>query len=159
AIVAGLAFATLALVKFLRNGRLGWLWHTVTAMWIRRPAVAVLMVTVTALCGLLSQLIPHLEMTLVGELRSSPDPERPGLFMFAVKDEQMELLVANLHQAGLEVSQRSPLVRARLIKLNGTDYERAEVNDWSTREEEGNARMRNRGVNLSFREKLGPAES
>jgi putative ABC transport system permease protein len=157
-IVAGLAAASLALVRLRRSGRLGWIWHTATAMWIRRPAVAVLMVTVTALCGLLSQLIPHLEMTLVGELQSQPGTQRPGLFLFDIQDEQMEPVLAALKAAGVEASQRSPLIRARLIKVNGAEYERLEVNDWSTREEEGNARMRNRGVNLSFREKLSPAE-
>jgi putative ABC transport system permease protein len=157
-IVAGLAFASLALVRACRSGRLGWLWHTASAMWIRRPTVAVLMVTVTAMCGLLSQLIPHLEMTIVGELRSVPGSARPGLFLFDIQDEQMAPIDAKLKAAGLEVSQRSPLVRARLIQVNGVDYERSEVDSWSTREEEGNARMRNRGVNLSFRETLGPAE-
>lgn len=158
AIVAGLGWASLFLVKLKRNGKLGWLWHTVTAMWIRRPAIAVLMVTVTALCGLLSQLIPHLEKTLVGELRAPPDIERPGLFMFDVQDEQLAALTKKLNEAGLEISQSSPLIRARLVKVNGADYERFEAKGWTTREDENNARLRNRGVNLSFREQLGPAE-
>ncbi len=157
-IIVALALLSLGLVRARRHPRLSWLWHTVTALWLRRPAVAVLLVTVSAMCGLLSQLIPHLEKTLVGELKSPPETERPGLFMFDVQDEQVEPLKALFAKNNIEVSQQSPFVRARLIKVNGTEYERSEITTFSTREEEGDARMRNRGVNLSFREKLGPAE-
>ncbi len=157
-ILVGLAVLSLAVVRARRHSRMNWLWHTVTALWLRRPAVAVLLVTVSAMCGLLSQLIPHLEKTLVGELRSPPETERPGLFMFDVQDEQVEPLTALLIKNQIEISQRSPFIRARLIKVNGVEYERGEVTALSTREEEGDARMRNRGVNLSFRDKLGPAE-
>jgi len=158
ALAAGLGALSLAAVKRYRHGRQGWLWHTASALWLRRPGLAVLLMTVSALCGLLSQLIPHLEKTIVGELHSVPADERPGLFMFDVQDEQIQPIRDLMQKHGIEISQQSPFIRARLLQVNGVDFERSEVNAYSTREEEGNARLRNRGVNLSFRDKLGPAE-
>lgn len=154
------AFAAVGLVavKKLRHRSSGWLWHTSSSLWLRRPVIAVLMVTVSALTGLLSQLIPHLEKTLIGELQAPASVERPGLFLFDVQDEQKESLKNLLREHSIQISETSPFIRGRILQINGTDFERADVKTWSTREEEVDARMRNRGINLTFREHLGPAE-
>ncbi len=158
AFVVGIAAIGLLWVRTLRQGRSGWIWHTSLSMWLRRPAIAILLVTVSALTGLLSQLIPHLQKTIVGELQSPDDTNRPGLFLFDIQDEQKEPLQKLLEEKQIAISEQSPFIRARILKVNGQDFERLDVNSWSTREEEVDARMRNRGVNLTFRNQLGPAE-
>ncbi len=153
--LSALALSALSRVK---HERLSLLWHLCLSLWTRRKAIAILLITVSAMTGLLSQLIPHLEKTIVGEITSPPDVERPGLFLFDVQDEQFEPLREFLSRHQIRISQSSPFIRARLLQVNGTDFERAELNAFSTREEENDARMRNRGVNLTYRPTLGPAE-
>lgn len=157
-VVLALGLLGLGLVRATRSPRQRWLWHTASALWLRRPALTLLLISVSALCGLLSQLIPHLEKTLVGELNSPEAIERPALFLFDVQDEQLQPIKEQLQSHGIAISQTSPFIRARLIKVNEEDFERAEITALSTREQEMDARLRNRGVNLSFREVLGPAE-
>lgn len=156
--VVALAALALFILKSVRSGNMNWIWHTSLSMWLRRPTVAVLLVTVSALTGLLSQLIPHLQKTIVGELQSPADADRPGLFLFDIQDEQKEPLTKLLSDNNIAISETSPFIRARILRVNGKEFERLDVKSWSTREEEVDARMRNRGVNLTFREKLGPAE-
>lgn len=156
--VVALAALALFILKSVRSGKMNWIWHTSLSMWLRRPTVAVLLVTVSALTGLLSQLIPHLQNTIVGELQSPADADRPGLFLFDIQDEQKEPLSKLLSDNNIAISETSPFIRARILRVNGKEFERLDVKSWSTREEEVDARMRNRGVNLTFREKLGPAE-
>ncbi|MGE4133550.1 MAG: ABC transporter permease [Bdellovibrionales bacterium] len=136
----------------------GWLWPMVTALWTRRAGVTILLITVSALSSLLALLIPHLEKTIVGEFHQRPAEDRPILFLFDIQDDQLEPLLADMKDLDVPVSQKSPFIRARLVKVNGKSFERGVTGKWSTREEEVDARMRNRGVNLSYRAKLGPAE-
>lgn len=157
-LVVAMAAIALTIVRVVRRRTNGWIAHTSLSLWLRRPTVAVLLVTVSALTGLLSQLIPHLEKTIVGELSSPTDVERPGLFLFDIQDEQKEPLLSLLQENGLAVFEQSPFIRARIVRVNGQEFERLDTQSFSTREEEVDARMRNRGVNLTFRDQLGPAE-
>ncbi len=50
-------------------------------------------------------------------------------------------------------------MRARILKVNGAEFERGETGTLATREEENDARFRNRGVNLSYRKELSDTES
>ena len=153
--------ATTALLRGLNRketDNTGWLWHLARAQWLARPATTLLLVTVSALAGLLAQLVPHLQQTLVGELNTPARGERPALFLFDVQDEQRQPLIDFLRAKGVEVSQQSPFIRARIMKINGNDFERAPSAGHATREEELEARFRNRGVNLTYRQQLSPHE-
>jgi len=157
-LIAGLAFLFLYLLSKTRRVNWGWQTHLFTALWTRRSGTSLLLITVSALAGLLSQLLPHLEKTLVGELRSPEGLERPSLFMVDIQDEQLAPLEAFLRDNGLEVAQASPFIRARILAVNDTQFERGQVGAFSTREEELEARFRNRGVNLSYRGTLSESE-
>jgi putative ABC transport system permease protein len=157
-IIGALGFALLKGVERFRSDNLGTLTHLATAIWTKRLGTSLLLIMVSALAGLLSQLLPHLEKTLVGELRSPQKTERPGLFMVDIQDEQIDPVKKFLSENGVEVSRASPFIRARILSVNGSDFERKQTGRWSTREEEMDARFRNRGVNLSYREELSPSE-
>ncbi len=108
-IIAGLGYAFLKLV--LRSRSQGWSWraHLFSAQWTRRMGTSLLLITVSALAGLLSQLLPHLEKTLVGELRQPQGVERPALFMVDIQDEQLEPVRKFLSDNKIEISKDAPL--------------------------------------------------
>jgi putative ABC transport system permease protein len=128
------------------------------ALWTRRREFAVLMTTVCAVAALLSQLIPHLEKSLVGELQMPPGIERPAVFLIDIQDEQISDLRNLLSKHDLKISEAAPFIRARILRVNDQPFERAQAGSWSTREQEMDARFRNRGVNLTFRNHLGPGD-
>lgn len=157
-IIGGLSYAMLKLAAKWRFKAVSPLPHLATAIWTRRLGTSLLLIMVSALAGLLSQLLPHLEKTLVGELSSPEKTERPGLFMVDIQDEQIDPVKKFLADNGVEISRASPFIRARILSVNGSDFERKQTGRWSTREEENDARFRNRGVNLSYREELSTSE-
>lgn len=159
--VALVVVVALGLLHVLERVRMrSWLWQAqlTLAMWSRRKSLAILMIAVSALAGMLSQLIPNIEKTLVGELQSPWQGDRPSLFMIDIQDDQVPDLQSFLASNQIEVSQLAPFIRAKILQVNGQNFERAQGKSWTTREEETDARFRNRGINLSFRTELGPAE-
>jgi putative ABC transport system permease protein len=158
-LIGGLGYGFLGLVKARRSPLWSARLHLLSALWTRRLGTSLLLIMVSALAGLLSQLLPHLEKTLVGELRSPQRTDRPALFMVDIQDEQLPKLQKFLADNGLEASKYSPFIRARILAVNGQNFERSETGAFSTREQEMDARFRNRGVNLSYREKLSDSES
>ncbi len=159
-VVAAIAFGFIRVIAKVRRPGWGWQAHLFSAQWVRRAGTSLLLITVSALAGLLSQLLPHLEKTLVGELNSPAGVERPALFMVDIQDEQLAPLKDFLSEKGLEVAKDAPFVRARIISVNDQEFERGQAaGAMSTREEENDARFRNRGVNLSYRKELSDSES
>ena len=158
-LIALLGYLSLRLVAVYRRAHWGWLLHLSTALWTRRLGTSLLLITVSALAGLLSQLLPHLEKTLVNDLRSPQKTERPALFLVDVQDEQLGDVRKFFSDNGLVSPHQSPFIRARILTVNGASFERSQVGEWSTREDENEARFRNRGVNLTFRKDLSPSET
>lgn len=136
-----------------------WAWHLASSIWLRRRGTSLLLIVVSALAGLLSQLVPHMRNTIVGELSMPEALERPGLFMIDIQDEQLPAMQEFLNENQIQVSTASPFIRARILKVNEEAFERSEPSAWKTREAAANARFRNRGVNLSYRETLSPSEN
>lgn len=136
-----------------------WMPHLIGALWVRRRASSLLLIVVSALAGLLSQLLPHLEQTLVGELNSPMQDDRPAVFMVDIQDEQLDPLKKFLEEKKIAVAGEAPFVRARILSVNNEPFERAKTGEWSTREEENDARFRNRGINLTYRKDLSESET
>lgn len=109
--------------------------------------------------SLLINLIPAVQENLEQELKKPPTGDTPSLFLYDIQEEQVEPLESEMKQLGQPLLDLSPLVRARLKSINGEPYERVSVDGkFSTREEEQEARSRNRGFNLSYRTGYSPAE-
>jgi putative ABC transport system permease protein len=54
----------------------------------------------------------------------------------------------------------APMIRARILSINGKAFERSlDPTQTATREQEQESRLRNRGVNLSYRDSLSASES
>jgi len=108
-------------------------------------------------CSLVFNLIPQLRVNLENEISVDDSRERPSLFLFDIQEDQVEGLRKFSKENNLPLKNMSPMVRARLVSINDDNYE-VELDKGLTREEEQNARFRNRGMNLSYAKGLNPSE-
>lgn len=109
--------------------------------------------------SLLLNIIPQVEKNLQQEIEAPADEQRlPGLFMFDIQEEQVGPLQKFMKENELELKGVSPLIRARLVSINGKEFKRQQ-GEGLTREQENEKRMRNRGINLTFREDLSETET
>jgi putative ABC transport system permease protein len=84
---------------------------------------------------------------------------KPGLFIFDIQEDQLADLETFAQKRQIDLHATTPMIRARLEKINNKPFSRVEDTDaLRTREEEHEARFRNRGINLTYRKELGPAE-
>ncbi len=108
---------------------------------------------------LLINIVPQVKASLETEISQPKNSKLPSLFLFDIQDYQVEDLKENLNKRNAKIDLISPLIRARLVSINGNEFKKPE--DWtggSTREEQNERRFRNRGFNLSFRARLTPSE-
>lgn len=126
----------------------------------RRKVSSLAVVVALGLGSLLINILPQLKVSLQAELESPKNVKLPSLFLFDIQDEQLQPLKDLLQAESVPLNNVSPMIRARILKVNDRNYERA-IDDQSfkTREEETEARFRNRGVNLSYREGLADSET
>ena len=88
------------------------------------------------------------------------DEKKPSLFIFDIQEEQMDSLNKFALDKSVKLEGITPMIRARLDKVNGKSFTRVEDNGTlRTREEEVEARMKNRGINLTYRKDLSPSET
>lgn len=125
----------------------------------RRRTQSVAVVISLGIGTLLMNLMPQLKMSIKEELEAPKSVKLPSLFMFDIQDEQVQPMKALLKSMNVDLRNISPLVRARIISVNGEAYERS-VSETTriTREEEQEIRFRNRGINLSYRDELADSE-
>lgn len=125
----------------------------------RRRGSSISVIVALGLGTLLMNVMPQLKVSLRQEMSSVRAFKQPSLFLFDIQPEQLDPLTQFLQKNNLSLQQVSPLVRARIIKVNDQIYERSGEREFATREEEQEARFRNRGVNLSYRNELSPSET
>lgn len=108
-------------------------------------------------CSLVFNLIPQLRVNLENEISVDDTKKRPSLFLFDIQEDQVGKLIKFSQDNQLPLKNISPMVRARLVRINEDDYE-VDVDKGLTREEAQNARFRNRGMNLSYAKELNASE-
>ncbi|AUN99728.1 hypothetical protein DOM21_02150 [Bacteriovorax stolpii] len=112
----------------------------------------------------LTTFIFQLESSLREEFTQTYGDRRPDLFMFDLQDTQAEEFDRLTKSEGWNRTMFAPMIRGRLLKLNGVATQKREEPGTSdpsfqTREEENSERVRNRGVNLSYRSHLSWSET
>ncbi len=126
----------------------------------RRQGSSLAIFVAMGLGALLINILPQLKNSLQEDFMYDKSSKVPALFMFDIQEEQIDGIQESLKSRDVEVLGLSPMVRARLLKVNGIDYERKiEEGGFKTREEEREARFRNRGLNLSYRQSLSGSET
>lgn len=126
---------------------------------IRRQQATDLVFITMSLSILVLCLLPHVKSSIINEIKPESSSQIPKLFLFDIQPEQKEILqkIAKVELA--EELTFTPLVRSRILKLNDQNYERAESEtQFMTREDEEEARFRNRGVNLTYKSELQNSE-
>ena len=110
---------------------------------------------------LLLCLIPQFQYSLEKEIGlNEPESKLPKLFLFDIQENQVEPLVNLLDSKGKPLSNLTPWVRGKLLKVKGEDFEKiANKNPESTDpDDQRRNRFRNRGFNLSYRDHLLESE-
>jgi putative ABC transport system permease protein len=157
-LLAGLAFLYILgrLLKFSH----AWPWPLRQGLihLSRRGFTSVSAFVALALAALLLNLLPQLRSSIGSELETSG--RMPSFFLFDIQEEQLAPVEEALKEKQIALQNISPLVRAKLLQVNGENFERASGDgSFRTREEEMEARFRNRGFNLSFRPTLRDDET
>ncbi len=143
-------------------------WKSSTAKWnlryslkgaARRKSSTLSVVITLGLASMLLNILPQLKVSLQKEF-ATDQANLPSLFLFDIQEEQKDALLKTLKPHEIGDLTMYPLVRSRVLAINGQPYERVVTRDTVlTREEEQEARSRNRGVNLSYRDHLSSSES
>lgn len=109
-------------------------------------------------CFLLT-LVPQIRLSLEKDIVEPEGVVLPDFFMFDIQEEQVGPLDSAIKDLGYQLDSPSPLVRAKLNKVNDASFEKwLDDQLFMTREEEVEKRFRNRGFNLSFKDQLSEDE-
>lgn len=134
--------------------------HLTRQYLIQNPVSSAAAFLAIGLGAILMNILPQIQRSIETEIQSPETAHLPSLFLFDIEDDQVIRLQEFLASHKIAITQLSPMIRARLEAINNRPYEKtSDDKSLTTREEEQETRMRNRGMNLSMREKLSEAES
>ena len=109
---------------------------------------------------MLMNLIPQIQNGLQAEVQQPSGVKIPSLFLFDIQPDQVANIKSIVEKYQTNLISLSPMIRARLDKVNGEPFARVDRNEEAvTREEENENRFRNRGFNLTYRNELTDAET
>ena len=133
--------------------------YAITSLLRQKKSTYLIFTTMTLSIAILV-LLPQIKKSILTELRPQSASKIPSLFMFDIQPEQVTGLEKIVLDKTQQKIQLTPLVRSRILKINDADYERkAESGFFKTREDENEARFRNRGVNLTYKKDLQDSET
>lgn len=137
-----------------------------TVSWALRDLTRHRLVSVTAFLTLglgimMMNVIPQIQASLQEELKAPEHSKLPSLFLFDIQQEQVDPLKKILEKNQVTLNDLSPLVRARLLTVNGESFDKGQGsgNSKKSYKESQEAEFRNRGFNLSYREGLSSSET
>ncbi len=106
----------------------------------------------------------QLLLTLVGQvpqglewewgLSENKSWKTPDFFVFNIQPDQVKKLQRWIKQSPIESESLSPMVRGRFLSVNGVALDKWETATKGSREKEEQGRLKDRGINLSYRQKL-----
>ena len=126
--------------------------------YIKRQRLSSISIFISIFFGIsLLSLIPVIEKNINSQLTGIDEKGIPEYFLFDIQEEQIKDLETITKDTSSELISLSPLIRARLIKINNelltVTKEKA-----ITREQQRAQQFQNRGVNLSYRKELNIGE-
>jgi len=136
-----LAFAAYLLIRMLNRlrGRVGIAWRFGLANISRRPASSVIQIVAFGLGIMVLLLLSAVRSDLLDNWQRSLPQDAPNHFVINVQPDQVDGVSAYFKQRGVVNTQLYPMVRARLVKINGnavrtTDYDNDRAKRMLTRE-------------------------
>jgi putative ABC transport system permease protein len=127
---------------------------------IRYRLESLIVFVALSLASAFGTLIVVVEASIRNEISFSHKDERPSLFLFDIQDDQIDAVTELAKNLDMPLQNPSPLVRGRLLELNGAPYVRkSDSGKKLTREEQESERSRGWGFNLSERSGLSPSET
>ncbi len=125
----------------------------------RKKEQSLTLFAVLCLSSFLLNLLPQIKNSLKTNFELSEGVRLPSLFLFDIQDEQVQKIQVDFTELKIPIENLTPMVRARLLQVNGKNFEKVlDDSSYKTREEEREARFRNRGLNLTFRDHLLDSE-
>jgi len=105
-------------------------------------------------------LIYGLNQSLKNEFDLAQSGNRPSLFMFDIQEDQINTLKSFVEKINVENFFSAPIIRGKLLKINGVDHSLVKRNQnvQLTREEEFERATQSRMINLTYRDHLLPFE-
>ena len=152
--IAVLAVAALAgwmLLRLLQRVRLpaGWpAWRFAQTSLKRRPAATVLQIVALSLGLMALLLLTVVRHDLVAAWRQSSPPDAPNHFIINIQPDQRDPVARALTENGIADVDLSPMIRGRLLKIDGRDITSASYT------EERAQRLIEREFNLSTLDQL-----
>ncbi|WP_233865667.1 ABC transporter permease [Paraburkholderia adhaesiva] len=134
--------------RFGGGVRAGVGWRYAMASLERRPGASALQITALAIGLMCLLLIAMTRNDLVDGWRKSTPPDAPNEFLIDIQPDQRDAVAAWLRTHGIEDVQLAPMVRGRLISINGKPVDPAQYKS------EDAKRLVDREFNLSYTTQL-----
>lgn len=112
--------------------------------------------TIIFLMVLILNIIPTVFNSLKKDIKFQED-KRPDYFAFDIQDEQKNDVEDFFHNHNIRFSPLSPMIRARLLSVDGKKMT-IKDNDSASIEEDRQNRAQNRSVNISYQDALNNSE-
>jgi putative ABC transport system permease protein len=137
-VLAIMAYLLILLLNRLR-GRVGVAWRFGLANISRRPVSSIIQIVAFGLGIMVMLLLSTVRSDLLDDWQRSLPPDAPNHFVINVQPDQVEGVTSYFRQRGVENTKLYPMVRARLVKINGkaartSDYETERAKHMITRE-------------------------
>ena len=138
AALASAAYLLILLLNRLR-ARVGVAWRFGLANISRRPGSSVVQIVAFGLGIMVLLLLSTVRSDLLDNWQSSLPDDAPNYFVINVQSDQVEKIMENFEQMGVDKTKLYPMVRARLVEVNGrkistTDYQSERAKRFVTRE-------------------------
>jgi putative ABC transport system permease protein len=133
-------------------GKKYYLWRLIFASWREERSMYLTTVAGLGLVTLLSILLYFLAAGLNVQL--STDPKKPDLFLFNLQSTDKENLEKLVEKFSGRILDVSPMVRAKLLSINGVSLERMTHVRESEREADEERQLKNRSVSVTYRKEL-----
>lgn len=150
ALSALLAWGMVVALRALAHGGRGIGWRFGVASLARRPWLAVIQIVALSV-GLMALLtMTVVRHDLLDSWRRSLPPDAPNQFVLNLQPQQQAAFSQAFRQSGHPVPALAPMLRARLLLLNGRSVNPSDYRDAEAR------RLAEREFNLSWRDSLPP---
>jgi len=150
ATLLALALAAWTLIRLLDRlrGRVGVAWRFGLANISRRPASSVIQIVAFGLGIMVMLLLSTVRSDLLNDWQRSLPENAPNYFVINVQPDQIEGIQSYFHRLGVANTRLYPMVRARLVEINGRPARSSDYDD------ERAKHMITREFNLSWAEKM-----